>query len=185
MDIAVCGLSHRSATIDMLERLAFPPEKRALALAHLTSQDAASTAPSITEAVILSTCNRVELYVALDGCGDEVGAAAEFLAAFHGVPLADIAPSLYTYRGLEAAQHLFRVAAGIDSVVLGEPQILGQVRQAFEERALRERPAGCSRRSSARPCRRASACTAKPGSAGTSPRSARRPSRLQPASSAI
>ena len=132
MEIAVCGISHRSASIDLLERLAFTPERRALALAQLTSGTAPS-AWSFPEAVILSTCNRVELYVALPDCMGDAGALAEFLAAFHGLAPAEVMPSLYTYRGSDAARHLLAVAAGVDSVVLGEPQILGQVRGAFEE----------------------------------------------------
>jgi glutamyl-tRNA reductase len=132
VEIAVCGLSHRSAAIDLLEKLAFTAEKRALALAQLTSQTA-SPPWSFPEAVILSTCNRVELYVALPDCVADAGALANFLAAFHGLALAQVAPSLYTYRGLDAVRHLLTVAAGIDSVVLGEPQILGQVRMAFEQ----------------------------------------------------
>jgi glutamyl-tRNA reductase len=132
VEIAVCGLNHRSAAIDLLEKLAFTPEKRTSALAQLTSQSA-SPPWSFPEAVILATCNRVELYVALPDCGADAEGLAGFLAAFHGLALAEVAPSLYNYRGPDAVRHLLTVAAGIDSVVLGEPQILGQVRMAFEE----------------------------------------------------
>ncbi len=132
MEIAVCGLNHRSAAIELLERLAFTPDKRDLALAQLTSESD-SSAWSFPEAVILSTCNRVELYAVLPDCGADPGTLAGFLAAFHGLAIQDVAPSLYTYRGADAVRHLLTVAAGIDSAVLGEPQILGQVRTAFEE----------------------------------------------------
>lgn len=140
MTIAVCGLSHRSAPIEILEKLAFTPEARAAALARLTSA-AGTTADApawpASEAVILSTCNRVELYVAMSACApeepDTCEVLARFLADFHGLDLDAVAPYLYTYTNDAAVRHLFGVAAGLDSLILGEPQILGQVRQAGEE----------------------------------------------------
>jgi glutamyl-tRNA reductase len=144
MEIAVCGLSHRSASIVLLEKAAFPPESRPLALQRLTAGDLPRRL-AFPEAVILSTCNRVEIYALLPDCGDDeragAGRLAEFMAEFHGLALADLTPSLYTYQGEDAVRHLLNVAAGLDSLILGEPQILGQVREAFEL-ALAEGAAG-------------------------------------------
>ncbi len=136
LTIAVCGISHHTAPIEILEQLAFTREARAVATRQLVAADAPAEWPA-SEAVILSTCNRVELYVATPKCAAETPGAAGFLAAYladcHGLPLAEIAPYLYTHTDEDAVWHLFSVAAGLDSLILGEPQILGQVRGAIEE----------------------------------------------------
>ncbi len=135
VQIAVCGLNYRTAPVAMLERLAFAPESRIQTLQEMIGGDVTP----FGEAVILSTCNRVELYVAAPRCsledsdGGEYGLLARTLAGWRGVPVGEAAPCLYSYMGEAAARHLFTVAAGLDSLVFGEPQILGQVRQAFED----------------------------------------------------
>jgi glutamyl-tRNA reductase len=124
--IVVVGLSHHTAPLPLREALAFSKERLAEALLRLRSE------VKLEEAAILSTCNRVEVY----GYRREEGGAlavARFLAEFHGRPAADLEPHLYRLEGDEAVRHAFRVAASLDSMVLGEPQILGQVKAAYDE----------------------------------------------------
>ena len=121
------GLNHTSAPLEVREKLAFNSDQRAQAMAAFRDRFPAC------EAVLLSTCNRVELYVARGVHGhpraDEM---AEFLAGFHSVRVEALRPHLYHLSGREMVQHLFNVASSLDSMVLGETQILGQVRQAYE-----------------------------------------------------
>ena len=120
MALHVLGINHRSAPLEVREKLAFAPERQAEALADLAAR------PGIEEAVLVSTCNRTEVYVrAADtetARGWLVGEAARA-----GI---DLGPHLYCHSGDSAVAHAFRVACGLDSMVLGEPQILGQVKQA-------------------------------------------------------
>ena len=117
----VCvGLSHRTAPVDVRERLVLA-EERQTELLQVMAQ-----APA--EALLVSTCNRVELYVV--GPGADLGERTR--AAVAGVAGEDLAPYLYAHHGEAAVLHLFRVAASLDSMVLGEPQILGQVKDAFD-----------------------------------------------------
>ena len=122
--IVVVGLNHETAPVAVREALAFPKERLPEALTRVR-EDA-----GLGEAVILSTCNRVEVYGrSMDSSGDAVAA---FLARFHSRNLEDIAPHLYRLEGEAAVRHAFRVAASLDSMVMGEPQILGQVKEAYE-----------------------------------------------------
>jgi glutamyl-tRNA reductase len=120
MALHVLGINHRSAPLEVREKLAFPPEGQGEALADLAAQ------PGVTEAVLVSTCNRTEIYCRAD---DEAALRAwlEREAAKSGIA---IGPHLYAHRDDAAIRHAFRVAAGLDSMVLGEPQILGQVKQS-------------------------------------------------------
>jgi glutamyl-tRNA reductase len=126
MNLLVVGCSHRTANVDQRERLAFSQERLGEALDAWTSQD--------VEAVILSTCNRVEVYLATADAAllPTPEAVTSFLAGSHGLPEEFVAPCLYHHHDHEAARHLFCVAAGLDSLVLGEGQIVGQVKQAYE-----------------------------------------------------
>ncbi|HZZ94061.1 MAG TPA: glutamyl-tRNA reductase [Usitatibacter sp.] len=120
MPLAILGVSHHSAPLDVREKLAFPPERQAEALAQLAAQ------PGVAEAALLSTCNRTEIVCR----AEDVEAVRAWLRAHadrEGVPLD---PHLYCHLEEGAVRHLFRVASGLDSMVLGEPQILGQVKQA-------------------------------------------------------
>jgi glutamyl-tRNA reductase len=120
MPLAILGLSHHSAPLDVREKLAFPPERQGDALAELAAQ------PGVTEAALISTCNRTEIVCR----AEDVEAVRAWLrrhADREGVPLE---PHLYCHLEEGAVRHLFRVASGLDSMVLGEPQILGQVKQA-------------------------------------------------------
>ena len=120
MQLYALGLNHHTAPLVIRERVAFQPEKLALALYDLAH------AESVREAAILSTCNRTELYFA----AEQPQHAADWLARFHHVALNDVSPYLYAYPQRDAIRHVFRVASGLDSMVIGEPQILGQVKDA-------------------------------------------------------
>lgn len=124
MRLIAVGLSHRTAPVELRESVDFARGGLGVALAALASRGISR------EVVVLSTCNRAEIYAAggSDGTADRLG---EFFSDYHHVPHAQIAQHLYHRRGAEAARHLFRVAAGLDSLVVGEPQILGQVKSAY------------------------------------------------------
>ncbi|MDD5247359.1 MAG: glutamyl-tRNA reductase [Rhodocyclaceae bacterium] len=120
MQLFALGINHHTAPLAMRERVAFDPLRLPQALLDLMR-----TKP-VREAAILSTCNRTELYCATER--PEV--AVEWLAEYHSLPPRDIQPFLYTHPRRDAVRHMFRVASGLDSMVLGEPQILGQMKQA-------------------------------------------------------
>jgi glutamyl-tRNA reductase len=125
--IVVVGLSHQTAPLEIREALAFSKERLGEALSRIREET------GLTEAMILSTCNRVEVY----GRAPEPRAqpVGEFLARYHGRPLGDLEKYLYRHEGDAAVRHAFRVAASLESMVLGESQILGQVKQAYEAAA--------------------------------------------------
>jgi glutamyl-tRNA reductase len=125
MQLLLVGVSHRTAPIELRERLDFSARGVDRALTALSGTGAHH------EATIVSTCNRVELYVACDDSNAARGAIQHFLSEFHGIPREQLAPHIYSKTGQEAVAHLYRVAAGLDSLVMGEPQILGQVKEAF------------------------------------------------------
>src|SRR5712671_1293298 len=123
MHLLVVGLSHRTAPVELRERVDFQGRLEA-ALRALADRG------STREAVVLSTCNRAELYAACDDAATSRTDLHEFLSSFHNVDRATLAPYIYEALDLDAVRHLFRVAAGLDSLVVGEPQILGQVKAA-------------------------------------------------------
>jgi glutamyl-tRNA reductase len=136
MNVQVLGCSHHTASISIRQRLAFSPEQARSALDVLRRDFPA------TEAVVLSTCNRVELYTATENGGAPTRRQlAGFLGRFHNVDPAEILEHLSQQVGQEAVRHLFLVACSIESMVLGEPQILSQVKQAYQL-ATRQRAAG-------------------------------------------
>ncbi len=127
MPVHCTGLNHTTASLAIREQLAFTPEQIQTALSRLGCGEGFD---GITEMVILSTCNRVELYaVTTEETSDGL---VDFLSETRGIAPEALRPHLYHYRDTEAARHLFRVAAGLDSLVIGEPQILGQVVNALE-----------------------------------------------------
>jgi glutamyl-tRNA reductase len=132
MHLFLLGVSHHTAPVQVRERLAFGTESLDRAL-RLIAQ-----LPGISEIVVLSTCNRVELYATCGDVGQAHRILSSFLGDFHGVPLDFLEPHVYSRIDAEAASHLFRVAAGLDSLVIGEPQILGQVKEAFTAAADRQ-----------------------------------------------
>jgi len=117
------GLSHRTAPVDLRESVDFSRGGAGEALAALAGRGISK------EMVVLSTCNRAEIYAVAGPDGPD--AIARFFAEYHELPLARLTDHLYVRHGDEAARHLFRVAAGLDSLVVGEPQILGQVKTAY------------------------------------------------------
>ena len=125
MAILAYGINYRTAAIDLRERVAFPEDSLGNALMALTR-----SVPGVTEAAILSTCNRTEIYCAIDSAGE--AGLAQWLADYRGVPAGEIRGAAYSHWDQDAARHLIRVAAGLDSQVLGEPQIMGQVKSACE-----------------------------------------------------
>jgi glutamyl-tRNA reductase len=129
-DVLIVGLSHRTASLDVREAAAFPDEQIDEVNRRLRGLS------GIDEAAVVCTCNRVEV-VSSTRQAPEVAAAgiADFLRQSHAVPGTDLAPHLYQYWGREAVRHLFRVASSLDSMVIGEPQILGQLKQFYARAA--------------------------------------------------
>jgi glutamyl-tRNA reductase len=125
MSLLVVGLSHRSTSVEALERAALDAD----AVAKLL--DGVHSSAHVSEAVVLATCNRVELYADAATFHGGVTEASAMLAGQAGVDLDELKPELYVHYGDRAVAHLFNVAAGLDSMVVGESQILGQVRDAF------------------------------------------------------
>lgn len=125
--LLLLGLNHTTAPLEVRERLAFDAGRRSAALAGFRQHYPQS------EAVLLSTCNRVELYVAREVHGHPRAAEmVQFIAGFHGIPADQFASHLYEKANREVVEHLFYVASSLDSMVLGETQILGQVRDAYD-----------------------------------------------------
>jgi len=125
MHIVVVGLSHKVTPVELRERLYFPDtalEEPLEKLAHYTEGG---------DRVILSTCNRVEVYGHIQHLAHGSTRLRQFLSDYHGIPLEEIEPYLYTYHGAAALRHLFRVVSSLDSLVVGEPQITAQVKEAF------------------------------------------------------
>ena len=126
MHIVVVGLSHKSAPIELRERLAFNREQLPQALAQLRSE------LGLMEAAILSTCNRVEIYAGAPDTEGAVARVARFLSERASVEPASLTSRLYSLAEPHSVHHLFSVASGLDSMVLGEHEILGQVKHAYE-----------------------------------------------------
>lgn len=126
MTISVIGLSHKTAPTEVRELVAMNGDEVERALLHIKALD------SNAQSVIVSTCNRVELYTTLD----DMSAVINWLTHYHKADENKIIPHLYSYHGRDAASHLMRVASGLDSMVLGEPQILGQLKNAFAKAKL-------------------------------------------------
>jgi len=127
MRTLVVGCNHRSAPVEVRERIAFDPTTLpdALALFHNTFPD--------SEVVLLATCNRIEAYVARPvHSHPRIEEIIEFIAQYHNLGVHEFAEGLYSYEDVEAVRHLFRVTCSLDSMVLGETQILGQTKSAFE-----------------------------------------------------
>lgn len=126
MHLLLLGVSHRTAPVELRERLDFSSRDVGAAVESLSAR------ASSAESVVLSTCNRSEIYVVGE---DLVRARAEivaFLSEYHQLPSEAFSPHLFAFDDVAAARHLFRVASGLDSLVVGEPQILGQVKSAFQ-----------------------------------------------------
>jgi glutamyl-tRNA reductase len=125
MKLLITGVSHKTAPVEVRERLAFSESALPAAVAQLKSR------AGVSEALILSTCNRVEIVAAADDGIDLRGVIGDFLAVERQASVESLGPCLYHHEGPEAILHLFRVAASLDSMVVGEPQILGQLKTAY------------------------------------------------------
>ncbi|MGB0712575.1 MAG: glutamyl-tRNA reductase [Gammaproteobacteria bacterium] len=125
MPLLAIGLNHKTAPVDIREQVAFGPEHIADALRQLRD------APGVEETAILSTCNRTELYV--HSASDNPAAVIDWISRFHHLPREKVAPYLYIHDNETMVRHMLSVASGLDSMVLGEPQILGQIKDAYRK----------------------------------------------------
>src|SRR3990172_3209011 len=125
MALFVAGLSHKNAPVELREQLALEEDKLRELLRDVAATGAAR------EAVVLSTCNRVEVYAVAEAPGEARAAMFRHLCRHRGVDPAAVEAALYTHLEGDAVRHAFRVTASLDSMMIGEPQILGQVKDAF------------------------------------------------------
>jgi len=132
MNIHTIGINHKSAPVEIREKLAFNASSIPIALSTLTQSFSSS------EAVILSTCNRVEIYGASSKDCLNKDSLIDFFSAFHGIPKERFSDHIYHYHGLNAVRHLFYVTSSLDSMVVGESQILSQVKEAYMTAASSE-----------------------------------------------
>ncbi len=124
MPIVLVGLSHKTAPVELREKVCMPDMALPDQLARLKS-------PPVPECVIVSTCNRVEVLAHCPEAHAGITAIKQYLAAGSGIAFSDVEPHFYTLAGSKAIQHIFRVASSLDSMMVGEPQILGQIKNAF------------------------------------------------------
>ena len=127
MPLLALGINHKTAPISLRERVTFSPETLDQALESLLAQ------PMVQGGVVLSTCNRTELYLSVEQQDDLHERLVRWLCDYHQLDEAEVRNSLYWHHDNDAVSHLMRVASGLDSLVLGEPQILGQVKKAFSD----------------------------------------------------
>jgi len=123
--ILLTGINHKTAPVELRECIALDADETTMASGHFRA------CPEVRELVVISTCNRVELLMAADDIQVAVQAAHQYLVMTKAIPAALLKKAAYTYVGDEAVRHLFRVAASLDSMMVGEPQILGQVKKAY------------------------------------------------------
>jgi glutamyl-tRNA reductase len=127
MEIVLIGLSHKTAPVEIREKFCIPREKAKEFLGHLAGL------PGVREGMVLSTCNRMEVLGVVESAEDEDARIEDLLAGIAGISAKELNSYLYHRRGEEAVRHLFRVTSSLDSMVLGEPQILGQVKEAYTQ----------------------------------------------------
>lgn len=125
MSLFALGINHKTASVSLREKIAFSPEAMTEGLQSLQKL------PSVNGGVVLSTCNRTELYLSVSSHDEIKDEVLNWLCDFHQLPAEEVENSLYCYEDESAITHLMRVSSGLDSLVLGEPQILGQVKKAF------------------------------------------------------
>ena len=131
-EIIIIGLNHKTAPIELRECLAFTEDEIESALDILMEQTA------IDEVALLSTCNRVEILMVAENSAEALESTRIFLSEFKEVPISEYNDNFYTHQGKAAVQHLFKVASSLDSMVIGEPQILGQVKNAYKSASSRK-----------------------------------------------
>lgn len=125
MSLITLGINHKTAPVELRERIAFAPEKLTDALKKLSELN------TVQEVAILSTCNRTELYCTLDDPDTQL--LVNWLSQFHNIDPSELSSYLYTYPEIDTIRHMFRVATGLDSLILGEPQILGQMKDSYHQ----------------------------------------------------
>lgn len=143
MTVILVGLNHRTTPVEVREKLALSGDALQIALKKLRegcitsdTESGENTPPIIQEGVILSTCNRLEVFAVVSDRDRGWDYIDQFLDHLPEIPIQDLQPYLYHYAGVEAIRHIMRVSSGLDSMILGEPQILGQVSQAFRHAKL-------------------------------------------------
>ena len=124
-EIVIIGINHKTAPVELRECIAFTEDESEVALRALSGK------PHIKEALLFSTCNRVEVLVVTANKSEAIDATKDYIAEANKIPREDFENSLYIHEGDEAVRHIFRVASSLDSMVVGEPQILGQVKDAY------------------------------------------------------
>jgi glutamyl-tRNA reductase len=132
LDIVLLGLNHKTAPVELRENLAFSKDETSAAL------KAFKESPAISEAILISTCNRVELLMATEDKSNAMDAVKLLLAEFKKIPVAEFENALYILDGDDAVRHIFRVASSLDSMVVGEPQILGQIKEAYQTATIKK-----------------------------------------------
>ncbi len=125
LDIILVGLNHKTASVEIRECLGFSDDDQDTALEKISALE------SVREVLLVSTCNRVEVLLTSTQTDAAVEAIIAFLADYHNFPVGEFKDKLYVHIGEEAVRHIFRVAASLDSMVVGEPQILGQIKSAY------------------------------------------------------
>jgi glutamyl-tRNA reductase len=132
LDIVLLGLNHETAPVELRENLAFSKDETSAAL------KAFKESPAISEAILISTCNRVELLMATEDKSNAMDAVKLLLAEFKKIPVTEFEKALYIHDGDDAVRHIFRVASSLDSMVVGEPQILGQIKEAYQTATIKK-----------------------------------------------
>ncbi len=132
LDIVLLGLNHKTAPVELRENLAFSKDETSAAL------KAFKESPAISEAILISTCNRVELLMATEDKSNAMDAVKLLLAEFKKIPVTEFENALYIHDGDDAVRHIFRVASSLDSMVVGEPQILGQIKEAYQTATIKK-----------------------------------------------
>jgi len=132
LDIVLLGLNHKTAPVELRECFAFSKDETSAVLKSFQES------PVISEAVLISTCNRVEILMATEDKSNAVKAVKSFLSEFKKLPVPEFENSLYIHNGDDAVRHIFRVASSLDSMVVGEPQILGQIKEAYKIATLKK-----------------------------------------------
>lgn len=132
LTIVILGLNHKTAPVELRERLAFSQDDTAVALEALQKY------PAISEVLLLSTCNRVEVLMTTGNTSEAVENVKAYLSESKNAPIAQFKEAFYVKEGDEAVRHIFRVASSLDSMMVGEPQILGQVKEAYHTASVKQ-----------------------------------------------
>src|SRR4030066_1738308 len=126
MKTVVIGLNHKTADVDLREKLAFNGPKLEEGIRQIRAL------PEIRETIIISTCNRVEIYLTVKDVAKAFESVKDFFVRFFEIRKESLDNALYLYDDMQAVRHIFRVSSSLDSMVVGEPQVLGQLKDAFE-----------------------------------------------------